>query len=424
MLERTRHYRTATKAELTPRQREVLSLIAGGKTNPEIAEALGISLDGAKFHVREILGKLEVDSREEAAAWWRAQSSVGSRISSVVRALLPATWLKPAIAGAALGGLALASVVVGLALNGGDEDPAALPACHPAQLTWTSGSVPHPDPEVGIRFTLAVRSSDDCELNVALGLGVSGGKRDAQADTLGYRRDSVPITVRSQRLTAVEGTPLIAGFVSNACEGFPLVVLFVEAPGLTKEIWLDAPAPPCLDTSLPLQLHAAYTPLEPEPPHTSTPSAANLPSCDLQSLQWSLASVVDPSVGLRYTWSVTPPSACLLEGEVTVSVAGGGLQVDARNLPPDPSFVSIRQALATDSTPVITGTIRNVCGVPGLAISAAMTEKATISLDAPVPECFDPGARAELTAARVADRTPGALAPATVQPRPEPTPRP
>ena len=73
MLERTRHYRTAGKDDLTPRQREVLQLVAEGKTNPEIAELLGITLDGAKFHIREILAKLDVESREEAAEWWRAQ---------------------------------------------------------------------------------------------------------------------------------------------------------------------------------------------------------------------------------------------------------------------------------------------------------------------------------------------------------------
>ena len=54
--------------EWTPRQRQVLDLLARGYTNGQIAERLEITLDGAKFHVREILGKLGVDSREDAAA--------------------------------------------------------------------------------------------------------------------------------------------------------------------------------------------------------------------------------------------------------------------------------------------------------------------------------------------------------------------
>ncbi len=56
---------------LTPRQFEVLELLREGLTNPEIAERLGISPDGAKWHVKEILWKLDVPSREEAARWQR-----------------------------------------------------------------------------------------------------------------------------------------------------------------------------------------------------------------------------------------------------------------------------------------------------------------------------------------------------------------
>jgi len=54
---------------LTPRQFEVLELLRRGYSNDEIAQRLGISRDGAKFHVSEILGKLAVSSRGEAARW-------------------------------------------------------------------------------------------------------------------------------------------------------------------------------------------------------------------------------------------------------------------------------------------------------------------------------------------------------------------
>jgi DNA-binding CsgD family transcriptional regulator len=54
---------------LTPRQEEVLELVREGLTNPEIAQRLGISPDGAKFHVSEIITKLGVTSRREAAEW-------------------------------------------------------------------------------------------------------------------------------------------------------------------------------------------------------------------------------------------------------------------------------------------------------------------------------------------------------------------
>ncbi len=55
----------------TPRQREVLTLVERGKNNVDIADALGISRDGVKYHVSEILSKLGADSREEAAEYWR-----------------------------------------------------------------------------------------------------------------------------------------------------------------------------------------------------------------------------------------------------------------------------------------------------------------------------------------------------------------
>lgn len=54
---------------LTPREQEVLALIRDGLTNPQIAERLGIGVEGVKYHVSEILSKVGVSSREEAARW-------------------------------------------------------------------------------------------------------------------------------------------------------------------------------------------------------------------------------------------------------------------------------------------------------------------------------------------------------------------
>ena len=52
---------------LTNREREVLELVALGRTNREIGEALFISEKTASVHVTHILGKLDVSSRVEAA---------------------------------------------------------------------------------------------------------------------------------------------------------------------------------------------------------------------------------------------------------------------------------------------------------------------------------------------------------------------
>jgi DNA-binding NarL/FixJ family response regulator len=54
--------------QLSPREREVLGLIAQGLKNPEIARALFISPSTVKVHVRHIFEKLGVRTRAEAAA--------------------------------------------------------------------------------------------------------------------------------------------------------------------------------------------------------------------------------------------------------------------------------------------------------------------------------------------------------------------
>ena len=53
---------------LTPREAEVLTLVSGGRTNRQIGEELFVSEKTAGVHVSNILRKLGVSSRVDAAA--------------------------------------------------------------------------------------------------------------------------------------------------------------------------------------------------------------------------------------------------------------------------------------------------------------------------------------------------------------------
>ncbi|MYL36683.1 response regulator transcription factor [Halobacillus litoralis] len=59
----------ALHEELTNREKEILLLMAEGKTNQEIADQLFIALKTVKVHVSSILGKLQVSDRTQAVIY-------------------------------------------------------------------------------------------------------------------------------------------------------------------------------------------------------------------------------------------------------------------------------------------------------------------------------------------------------------------
>lgn len=129
----------------------MLGLLVRGQTNAQIAESLGISLAGAKWHVSEVISKLGVESREDAAEYWRARNGLRLRFTRALRALLPgAGWLK---VGGAVAGLAAVSaaviVVVALVESGGPERTLA----ESTSAATPTASVPRTPPAVLPRVT-------------------------------------------------------------------------------------------------------------------------------------------------------------------------------------------------------------------------------------------------------------------------------
>jgi two-component system, NarL family, response regulator LiaR len=59
----------ATGDILTDREIEVLKLVASGKSNPQIADELFITVNTVKSHLKNILAKLKLDNRTQVAAY-------------------------------------------------------------------------------------------------------------------------------------------------------------------------------------------------------------------------------------------------------------------------------------------------------------------------------------------------------------------
>ncbi len=97
---------------LTPREWEVLALVREGLSNEQIAERLEITERTARFHVSEILGKLGVSTRREAAAWQPEQRRPWWAIAIAPLSFGRAhRWLATAV-----GGVTLVVAVVGVVL--------------------------------------------------------------------------------------------------------------------------------------------------------------------------------------------------------------------------------------------------------------------------------------------------------------------
>ena len=105
---------------LNERQRDVIGLVAQGKTNPEIAAHFDMTLNGAKWNVSEVLTKLGFSAREEIAAYYRWRQQPSRRLLAKVRAIAGLPLAKWAVAGSALVAVGAGIIVVALSRTATD----------------------------------------------------------------------------------------------------------------------------------------------------------------------------------------------------------------------------------------------------------------------------------------------------------------
>ena len=60
---------TRSPGELSPRETEVLRLLAGGESNGQIAARLGLSINTVERHVANVYRKIDARGRADATAW-------------------------------------------------------------------------------------------------------------------------------------------------------------------------------------------------------------------------------------------------------------------------------------------------------------------------------------------------------------------
>jgi len=158
---------------LTPREWEVLDLLREGRSNDEIADRLGISVNGAKYHVSEIITKLGVRSRREAAEQLVQPRSSGFALHVRLAGILVRGF---AIVMLLAAGVGFALLAVGVAVDrmGGRQAglaPTPQPTEQAARPSPTSAPSSTPTPvvaPVGVPIPVwvyadTVPASNDCQ---------------------------------------------------------------------------------------------------------------------------------------------------------------------------------------------------------------------------------------------------------------------
>ena len=129
-MERSRGGRPRHPDILTPAEQRVLDELRAGGTNAEIAVRLGVSPDAVKYHISNMLGKLELGDRHQLAAW--RPDTARSRLRGLLAAPAGLSVLARPLVWAGVGGVVLAGIAAVVAavllLPRGDGGPEVSPA--------------------------------------------------------------------------------------------------------------------------------------------------------------------------------------------------------------------------------------------------------------------------------------------------------
>jgi LuxR family maltose regulon positive regulatory protein len=70
---------------LSPRQCDIVKLIAGGRSNKQIARIVGVTPETVKSHVKNIFTKLSVENRAQAVSRAQSLGLVGFRVDELIQ---------------------------------------------------------------------------------------------------------------------------------------------------------------------------------------------------------------------------------------------------------------------------------------------------------------------------------------------------
>ena len=227
-MDRNRGGRPRHPDVLTPAEWRVLEALRDGGTNAAIGARLGLRLDTVKYHISNMLAKLELRDRRALAAWRpdaeRGRLGAVLAVPAVVWAVVgrPLVWVgvgTAAVAGVAVAVIAAVGVVVVafvLATGDGDAPPFAA----------TSQSAPEPivSCDSGIAVTNPAANSElvaDCEALLGLRdrirgtgrLNWAGGK--AMSEWMGVTVSGTPQRVTALNLADLGLDGELSGLLGN-----------------------------------------------------------------------------------------------------------------------------------------------------------------------------------------------------------------